>query len=163
MEAIIASVLGGLVGGLFTFLGVWMTIHHENKKTRREERPAMQLEKISSVFCGKLFAKQDMSNISKDTTLLPLVAQPYVTKAKGWEHEQEYRLIYSENDLDKTTIFKKKCTDGIERYMYPAKTTKIFLGAAMPEDRKEEIRFISPKGIEIGEMKITETKYELIS
>ena len=37
MEAIIASVLGGLVGGLFTFLGVWMTIHHENKKTRQEE------------------------------------------------------------------------------------------------------------------------------
>ena len=37
MEAIIASVLGGLVSGLFTFLGVWLTIRHENKKTRREE------------------------------------------------------------------------------------------------------------------------------
>ena len=32
MEAIIASVLGGLVSGLFTFLGVWLTIRHENKK-----------------------------------------------------------------------------------------------------------------------------------
>ena len=37
MEAIIASVLGGLVSGLFTFLGVWLTIRHESKKTRREE------------------------------------------------------------------------------------------------------------------------------
>lgn len=37
MEAIIASILGGLVGGLFTFLGVWMTIQHENKKTRQED------------------------------------------------------------------------------------------------------------------------------
>ena len=37
MTEIIASVLGGLVGGLFTFLGVWMTIHHENKKARQEE------------------------------------------------------------------------------------------------------------------------------
>ena len=37
MEAIIASVLGGLVSGLFTFLGVWLTIRHENQKTHREE------------------------------------------------------------------------------------------------------------------------------
>ena len=40
MEAIIASVLGilgGLVSGLFTFLGEWLTIRHENKKARQEE------------------------------------------------------------------------------------------------------------------------------
>ena len=49
MEAIIASVLGGLVGGLFTFLGVWMTIHHENKKTRQEERKR-QKEKEEQLF-----------------------------------------------------------------------------------------------------------------
>lgn len=41
MEAIIASVLGGLVGGLFTFLGVWMTIHHE------------QLKRVG--YCSRLF------------------------------------------------------------------------------------------------------------
>lgn len=49
MEAIIASVLGGLVGGLFTFLGVWMTIHHENKKARREELK-QQKEKEEQLF-----------------------------------------------------------------------------------------------------------------
>lgn len=49
MEAIIASVLGGLVGGLFTFLGVWMTIHHKNKKTRQEELKR-QKEKEEQLF-----------------------------------------------------------------------------------------------------------------
>ena len=34
---ILASILGGLVGGLFTFLGVLITIHHENKKIYRTE------------------------------------------------------------------------------------------------------------------------------
>ena len=37
MESIIASVLGGLVSGLFTFLGVLLTILYENKKARKEE------------------------------------------------------------------------------------------------------------------------------
>lgn len=37
METIVASILGGLASGLFTFLGVWLTIRHENKKLCREE------------------------------------------------------------------------------------------------------------------------------
>ena len=49
MEAIIASVLGGLVGGLFTFLGVWMTIKKKKKKTRQEERKR-QKEKEEQLF-----------------------------------------------------------------------------------------------------------------
>ena len=49
MEAIIASILGGLVSGLFTFLGVWLTIRHENKKTRREELK-QQKEKEEQLF-----------------------------------------------------------------------------------------------------------------
>ena len=49
MEAIIASVLGGLVSGLFTFLGVWLTIRHENQKTHREELK-QQKEKEEQLF-----------------------------------------------------------------------------------------------------------------
>ena len=49
MEAIIASVLGGLVSGLFTFLGVWLTIRHENEKTHREELK-QQKEKEEQLF-----------------------------------------------------------------------------------------------------------------
>ena len=37
METIMASILGGLASGLFTFLGVLLTIRHENKKICREE------------------------------------------------------------------------------------------------------------------------------
>lgn len=37
MIEIIASVLGGLVGGLFTYLGVKATIKHENDKVLKEE------------------------------------------------------------------------------------------------------------------------------
>ena len=37
-EQIIASILGGLVGGLFTFLGVLMTIAYEKSKYAKEER-----------------------------------------------------------------------------------------------------------------------------
>lgn len=49
MEAIIASVLGGLVSGLFTFLGVWLTIRHENKKALQEELKR-QKEKEEQLF-----------------------------------------------------------------------------------------------------------------
>ena len=49
MEAIIASILGGLVSGLFTFLGVWLTIRHENKKARQEELKR-QKEKEEQLF-----------------------------------------------------------------------------------------------------------------
>ena len=49
MEAIIASVLGGLVSGLFTFLGVWLTIRHENKKARQEELKRQE-EKEEQLF-----------------------------------------------------------------------------------------------------------------
>lgn len=49
MEAIITSVLGGLVSGLFTFLGVLLTIRHENKKARQEELKR-QKEKEEELF-----------------------------------------------------------------------------------------------------------------
>ena len=49
MEAIIASILGGLVSGLFTFLGVWLTIRHENKKALQEELKR-QKEKEEQLF-----------------------------------------------------------------------------------------------------------------
>ena len=49
MIDIIASVLGGLVGGLFTFIGVLMTIRYENKKARAEE-VRRQKEKEEQLF-----------------------------------------------------------------------------------------------------------------
>ena len=33
---VIASILGGLVGGLFTFLGVFITIRHDKAKEKKK-------------------------------------------------------------------------------------------------------------------------------
>ena len=50
MEAIIASILGGLVSGLFAFLGVWLTIRHENKKARQEWKDYTSVETATKCF-----------------------------------------------------------------------------------------------------------------
>ena len=72
------------------------------------ERPTVQMEKLMKDLCGKIFAQKSSSEINEDPVLLPLVVQPYISKAKEWEHEQEYRLIFPEQILDELNI-KKKC------------------------------------------------------
>lgn len=127
------------------------------------ERPTVQLEKMIRNMCGQMFAQMDMSNAGKEPTLLSLVVQPYITKAKEWEHEREYRLIYLEEAFEKEKIEKQLCPDGKERGFYPAKITKVIFGAAMSDKQKAEIRSMIPSGIEVVEMKISDTKYELLS
>lgn len=126
-------------------------------------RPIVQMEKLMKDLCGKIFAQKSSSEINEDPILLPLVVQPYITKAKEWEHEQEYRLVFPEQILDEMNIKKKMCGDGKERYMYDVKISKVFLGAAMSDEQKAEIRSIIPSDIEIAEMKISNTKYELLT
>ena len=126
------------------------------------ERPTVQMEKLMKDLCGKIFAQKTSSEINEDPVLLPLVVQPYISKAKEWEHEQEYRLIFPEQILDKMNIKKRMCDDGKERYMYSVKITKVFLGAAMSYKQKSELRNIIPPKIEIVEIKISNDKYELL-
>ena len=127
------------------------------------ERPTVQMEKLMKDLCGKIFAQKSSSEINEDPVLLPLVVQPYISKAKEWEHEQEYRLIFPEQILDELNIKKKMCSDGKERYMYDVKITKVFLGAAMPKEHKLELLNIIPSEINVVEMAISNSKYELIS
>lgn len=134
-----------------------------SKVEYKSERPYMQMEKLIRDFCGKMFAQSDMSNVNKDPVLLPLVAQPYVTKAKEWEHEREYRLLYLEDVFEKNDIEKHMCSDGKERYFCPIKITKVFCGANMIPEDKKALRKIIPAHIEIVEMKISENKYELLT
>ena len=129
----------------------------------KTERPYMQMEKLIRDFCGKMFAQADMSNINKDPILLPLVVQPYVTKAQEWAHESEYRMLYLEDVFEQNDIEKRMCDDGKERYFCPIKITKVFLGANMTPDKKEVLRNIIPEEIEIVEMKISDSKYEILS
>jgi hypothetical protein len=126
------------------------------------ERPTVQMEKLMKDLCGKIFAQKSSSGIKEDPVLLPLVVQPYISKAKEWEHEQEYRLIFPEQILDELNIKKKMCSDGKERYMYDVKITKVFFGTSMPEDNKIALREIIPTHVEIVEMKISDNKYELL-
>lgn len=134
-----------------------------SKVEYQTERPTMQLEKLMRNFCGQLFAQRDMSNVSKDPTLLPLVVQPYITKSKEWEHEQEFRLIYLEEAFSKEGIEECMCDDGKERYMCPVKITKVFFGANMSYENKKALRETISSKIEIVEMNTSNNKYKLLS
>ena len=121
------------------------------------------MEKLIRDFCGKMFAQADMSNVNKDPFLLPLIAQPYITKAKEWAHEREYRMLYLEDVFEKNDIEKHICDDGKERYFCPIKITKVFCGANMIPENKDALREIIPENVEIIEMKISDSKYEILS
>ena len=131
-----------------------------SKVQYQNERPAMQTEKLLRNYCGQLFANAGKKNAN--ATLLPLILQPYITKAEGWKHEQEYRLIYLEEAFEKQKIEKRLCKDGEERYMCPVKITKVFCGAAMPDNKREILKTILSPEIKIVEMQISDTKYELL-
>ena len=47
--------------------------------------------------------------------------------------------------------------------MCPVKITKVFCGATMPEEDKKALQAIVSPEIEVVEMRISETKYELLS
>jgi hypothetical protein len=130
----------------------------------QEDRPSIKAQRFIEEMCGRFVAGYETEQISKDTVLQQLVSQPYVTKSKEWEHEQEHRLIYTEKELIGKGVDKVMCNDGIERYMFPiSKITKVYLGAAMSDKQKAEIYSIIPSEIEVVEMKISDAKYELLT
>lgn len=131
-----------------------------SKVQYQDERPTMQTEKLLRNYCGQLFVNTGKENAN--AILLPLILQPYITKAEGWKHEQEYRLIYLEEAFEKEKIEKWLCKDGKERYMCPVKVTRVFCGAAMSDEDKKALQVIIPPEIEVVEMRISDTKYELL-
>lgn len=132
-----------------------------SKVQYQDERPTMQTEKLLRNYCGQLFA--NIGEKEANAVLLPLILQPYITKAEDWKHEQEYRLIYLEEAFEKEKIEKHLCKDGKERYMCPVKITKVFCGTAMSDDDKKALRTIVLPEIKVVEMRISDTKYELLS
>lgn len=127
-----------------------------------DERPTVQMEAMMKDICGSLFAQGITFEKNYDILLPELVLQPYITKANSWRHEEEYRLIFLEEVLKKRNLTPQMCDDGVERYFYDVKITKVFLGAAMSEEQKAEIRAKVPSDIEVVEMKISDSKYELL-
>ena len=132
-----------------------------SKVQYQHDRPVMQTEKLLRNYCGQLFASKGEENAN--AVFLPLILQPYITKAEDWKHEQEYRLIYLEEAFEKEGIIKRLCADGCERYMCPVKISKVFCGANMSEENKDILRRIIPAEIEIVEMAISDAKYELLT
>lgn len=62
------SVIGGLIGGLFTYFGVKLTLRHEDKKKFEEEkkqaidkRPRLELASYKSVKDAKINSKADLN------------------------------------------------------------------------------------------------------
>ena len=49
---IIASIIGGLIGGLFTFLGVLITILYQRAKDKNEEQ-RLKEEKLKEEFISR--------------------------------------------------------------------------------------------------------------
>lgn len=68
MIEIIASILGGLVGGLFTFLGVKMTIKYEERKDQREKEEKIKADcprlEIVDYKGEHIYDKEEPSNIT---------------------------------------------------------------------------------------------------
>lgn len=94
---IIASILGGLVGGLFTFLGVLITIQYEKEKEKKKERIRI-LEKEEEIFKNKPRLEivdyngpgQYNQNIDADLSLL-------ICEIKDYKKEDRHRFYYDKD------------------------------------------------------------------
>lgn len=128
------------------------------------DRPQIQAERFAKEYCGRLFSQMNQEKVAKDSFLIKMIAQPYTTKSTEWQHEHEYRLIFTEKELDDIKVEKEICGDGNERYMYPMKKiTKIFLGASISDEKKSLITAsAADKGIETKTMVISNDQYIII-
>ena len=125
METIIASILGGLASGLFTFLGVWLTIRHENNKREKEkeELTFANRPRLEIIGCEKF--EQYSEEKKADACILLCEIKEHkngmfyydtsVTKPENWSYV-EYTLrntgnteidhiYFSTNFLKTTSLF----------------------------------------------------------
>jgi hypothetical protein len=137
---------------------------HLFKVEYKTDRPQIQAERFAKEYCGRLFSEMNQDKMAKDSFLIKMIAQPYTTKSTEWQHEHEYRLIFTEKELDNMKVEKETCGDKIERYMYPMKKiTKVFFGASMPAKDKSLITALAvDKGIETKTMAISNDQYIII-
>ena len=138
---------------------------HLFKVQYKKERPQIQSEKVMKEYCGRLFAKIENELISKDEVIINLLEMPYITKSLEWEHEQEYRLIFAEKELEEKGYNKLRCDDDIERYLYPIPNiNKIFLGANTSDEDKNQLKLFCKslnKNVSFETMKISNSEYLL--
>ena len=97
MESIIASVLGGLVGGLFTFLGVWMTIHHENKKALGEELKRQKEKEEQLLENRPRLEIMGYKNLTKYSPQKKTDAAVLLCGIKEYKNEERAAFYYDES------------------------------------------------------------------
>jgi hypothetical protein len=139
-----------------------------NKVIYSDTRPSNNLEHSAEKICGHLIGKGEIDKADK--LFIKIMTEPYYTKSTDWAYEEEYRIIFSEQDIDKhDRLCKVKCNDGFERLAYKMPPIKrIYLGAKLPSDCPEQYNQIlnltkQKDDIEVVTLKISEDKYNLYS
>ena len=101
--AFIGSILSGVIAGLFTFLGVKMTINHDNKVKRHEEKTKAESKKPRlEIIEYKKIEKFEIDRSDCDVVLL---------KIKGFVKNDErdtLEFIYNDRALAKTNLIGYK-------------------------------------------------------
>ena len=98
--AFAGSILGGLIGGLFTFVGVHLTIKHEDKKKRQEclEKANIEKPRLEIVSFKDFKATSRIKNSNSDCNVLVLGILGF-KDIDGRAH-----IFYDENTLDKEKL-----------------------------------------------------------
>ena len=127
---ILASVLGGLVSGLFTFLGVFVTIKYQRNKDKKEEARLQQeknseLEKVKPrLEIQDYIAERDFEEAENaDMTVL-------LVSIKGYE-KYVHHFHYDPFVLDKT---KWRCVDYILKNIGGTEIDHLYLSTNLPKN-----------------------------
>ncbi len=127
---ILASVLGGLVSGLFTFLGVFLTIQYQRRKDKKEEARLKQekndeLEKMKPrLEIQDYIEERDYDdNKTADMTVL-------LVSIKGYEKNKN-QFHYDPLVLDKT---KWRCVDYVLKNIGGTEIDHLYLSTNLPKN-----------------------------
>lgn len=134
---ILASILGGLVGGLFTYLGVWLTIKNE-RKLREEDIKRQNQEKNKAVIEKRPEFKV-VDNADKIKAEVEIYTLPYI-KPKLVDHEE---IIF---DYDPYDFENDDSWDCVETIICNIGKTAIEL-SFLQTQYKQEINIYSPNQI----------------
>lgn len=127
---ILASVLGGLISGLFTFLGVFLTIKYQRSKDKKEEA-RLQQEKNAELVKVKprleiqeYIAEHDYDETENaDMTVL-------LVSIKGYE-KHIHHFHYDPLILDKK---KWRCVDYVLKNIGGTEIDHLYLSTNLPKD-----------------------------
>lgn len=97
--AFAGSIIGGLIGGLFTYMGVKLTLRHEDQKKRevelkkvQDERPRLELVSFKTTKDSKTKKEADLNALFLDIKDVKI------------DKDKRIRFFYNENCLDSSNL-----------------------------------------------------------